>query len=195
MGLFMSGLLVEFEKFPDERELIGSLLIAYGEIEFALLACIDSVLWQNLETTTRVLFRVQGEGARINVADAILRPEYQKVNLEGIWGNALGAIRLCKTIRNQYAHCHWVLIDEALHFLSFDEAAQQVEGNIDVRYRQVDVSLLQDQMAYFEYGIATIYFLVFEYEKRVGRRSSHDVELPKSMAAPPLYSRIRSSGE
>jgi hypothetical protein len=103
----MAILLYEFHDFPDEQEAIGKMLIAYGELEFAILGCIGAVLNSDMAQALRILFRVRGEGARIEVADAILRPAFAKVGLGGKWGNALGAARACKNIRNQYAHCHW----------------------------------------------------------------------------------------
>jgi hypothetical protein len=162
--------LSEFENFPEERELVGSLLMAYGEIEFALLICVDDVIGPNLDTTIRVLFRVQGEGARIAVSDAILRPAYEKVKLEGLWSCAFGAIKHCKNIRNQYAHCHWILLGDQLYFLNLDQNARESpQGELQPTYLQSDKALLEAQRAYFEYALGTTYFLRYEYEKRVGR--------------------------
>jgi len=88
----MRGMLAEFEEFPLEREIVGSLLMAYGEIEFALAGCLDEILGPDMNTTARIWFRVNGEGARIAVADAILRPAVKKVQLDGQWANAHGAV-------------------------------------------------------------------------------------------------------
>src|ERR1700724_287307 len=103
----MANMLYEFTNFPREREIVGQLLIAYGEIEYALLGCLRNVLDDDIHTATRILFRVQGESARIEVSDAIMRQAFMKVGLGAKWGNAIGAARICKNIRNQYAHCHW----------------------------------------------------------------------------------------
>jgi SAM domain (Sterile alpha motif) len=70
----------------------------------------------------RILFRVRGEGPRIEVADAVARPAYTQIGLGGAWGNGIGAARVCKNIRNQYAHCHWRRFpDEALRFINLDQ--------------------------------------------------------------------------
>jgi hypothetical protein len=95
----MNGLVFEFDKFPKEHSVIGDMLLAYGEIEFVLLSLVSQVLDDDVSTGTRVLFRVGGEGARMEVADAILRPAYRKADLEGKWGVAIGAAKHCKNIR------------------------------------------------------------------------------------------------
>ena len=38
--LGMANLLFEFNNFPQEREIVGTLLIAYGEIEWGLTVCL-----------------------------------------------------------------------------------------------------------------------------------------------------------
>jgi hypothetical protein len=60
----MVGILREFENFQKERELIGSMLIAYAEIEFALFSLVSAVL-DNQDNAVEIFFRIRGEGARI----------------------------------------------------------------------------------------------------------------------------------
>src|SRR5262249_27618216 len=98
-------LLIEFDKYPDELSLVGQMLLAYSEFEFELAKLIGHFLEGDTDRAARVFWRIQGEAARIEVADAILRPFFEKHNLAGKWCNALGALRYCKNIRNQYAHC------------------------------------------------------------------------------------------
>lgn len=186
----MANVLVEFEKFPLERELLGKLLIAYGEIEFALVDCLRQVLNNDLSTSIRILFRVRGEGARMEVADALVRPAFAGIGLGGKWGNAIGAARTCKNIRNQYAHCHWRLLDDGvLRFMNLDVEAETPEGPIKAEAIPLKLDLLQRQDQYFEYTLDWLYYLAEEYKKQAGRSSSHDLTEPKSISAPPLYDR------
>jgi hypothetical protein len=76
----MANMLYEFADFPRELEIVGQLLIAYGEIEYALLGCLRKVLDDDIHTATRILFRVKGESARIEVSDAIMRPAFIKLD-------------------------------------------------------------------------------------------------------------------
>ena len=124
-------MLLEFEKFPRERDLIGQMLMTYGELEFALLGILSEILGTDVSTTTKVLFRVRGEAARLGVADAILRPAFASHGLKEKWITAHSAVRHCKNIRNQYAHCHWQLFEEKLFFLDLDEDAE-VRDDLDV---------------------------------------------------------------
>lgn len=183
----MANVLYEFNDFPRERELVGKLLIAYGELEFAIMGCLRAVLDDDVNTATRILFRVRGEDARIKVADAIMRPAYQKLNLGPKWACAYGAARTCKNIRNQYAHCHWQVWDDKLHFMNLDTEVQAAEGPLQVTMIPLSFQLLDDHVTYFEYALDWFYYLSSEYQKRVGRISTHNQVEPKSIAAPPLH--------
>jgi hypothetical protein len=161
-SLPMANMLVEFENYPKERELIGTLLIAYAEIEFALFSLIAAVLGDTQDNAVQIFFRIRGEGARIEVSDAIVRPFLTKHGLGPKWSNAIGPLRLCKKIRNQYAHCHWMLINENLSFLDFDSAVESSSENSKVSMRAVDNALLQKQRLYFEYALDWLYYLASE---------------------------------
>jgi hypothetical protein len=183
----MAILLYEFQDFPDEQEAIGKMLIAYGELEFAILGCIGAVLNSDMAQAVRILFRVRGEGARIEVADAIVRPAFAKVGLAPKWGNALGAARVCKGIRNQYAHCHWQVYNGQLRFMDLDTEAQSPEGAMQVSFWPIDGPLIARQLEFFEYALSSLYYLQAEYWVKIGKETSHDLLEPKSIAAPLRY--------
>jgi hypothetical protein len=183
----MAKLLFEFDKFPAEREAIGKMVVAYGEIEFALLTCLCAVLNdQEMDTSARILFRVRGEAARIEVADAIIRPAFIKIGLGGKWTNAYGAARICKNIRNQYAHCHWLPRGEVMTFMNLDEDSRQAEGEIKITTRAIGAELVRSQQQYFEYCLDLLWFLESKYRKAVGLEATHDIPEPKSVPAPRL---------
>jgi hypothetical protein len=95
-----------FHRFPDEAAILGRLLAGYGEIEFILGLCADHAL-KGQHAGLRALFRLRSESNRLEVADAILRPLASEIDLLPKYETALAAIKHCKKIRNQYAHCHW----------------------------------------------------------------------------------------
>jgi hypothetical protein len=191
----MANILVEFINYPQEREIIGRLLIAYGELEWALAACVRESTGSTMSESIRVLFRVRGESARIEVADAIARPAYIKIDLGGQWGNAIGAARICKNIRNQYAHCHWrKLPDGALRFINLDADATSEAGTVlEAEAIRIELELLQRQEDFFKYALDWLYYLQEEYKKRAGRSTSHYLQAPKSIPAPPLYNRSKTA--
>lgn len=185
----MANVLIEFKDFPQHQRLVGRLLIAYGELEFAMMGCLVSALDISPAAATRILFRVRGEKARIEVADAIARPPFIKIDLGDQWGCAIGAARKCVKYRNQYAHCHWQLIDRVLRFIDLDAEAESppIDDDLTVDYIPLKLDLLQRQNDYFEYALDWFYYLRLEYLKRAGRLTSHDLVVPKSIPAPPRY--------
>lgn len=182
-------MLFEFEHHQQERFLLGSMLISYGEFEFNLACLVEDVLKVTTDEAARLLFRVRGEGARIDVADALIRPAMARANLGGKWGNVYGALKHCKKIRNQYAHCHWQNIDNNLYFLDFDQDAQSPADEVFMlRYHGIDLPLLEAQIGFFEYTSDLLYYLSFEYRK-FAHNGKVEWKEPKSVPQPPLYNR------
>lgn len=135
------------------------------------------------------MFTVRGEAARLAVADAILRPAFAKHGLKDKWITAYSAVRQCKNIRNQYAHCHWQLFDGKLFFIDLDEDSE-AHDNLDVLYRPIDLALLTRQNAYFEYAAAMLYYLSDQLQLKLGKElTDPPFPLPKSVAQPPRDNR------
>jgi hypothetical protein len=140
-----------------------------------------------MNTSARLLFRIRGEAPRLDVCDAILRPWFIKLGIGSKWDCAFGAARHCKNIRNQYAHCHWQIFNEAIHFLDFDQDAKSREGEMQVSLKKIDSNLLQEQLDYFQYAVTMLFFLHAESEKKKGRQPVHATAEPKSLRAPHLH--------
>jgi hypothetical protein len=181
-------LLVEFNDFPEAKEGIGTILAAYGEIEFALMGLLAEALFDGeVQDALRVLFRVHGEGPRITVCDALLRKTFQKYDLGSKWELALGAIRLCKSIRNNYAHCHWQIRREKLCFLDLDLDARSRAEEISITWKIIDEPLVRHQVQYMGYALDLLYWLHSEVQKKAGRKSILALTEPKSIDAPRQY--------
>jgi hypothetical protein len=179
------------EKFPDHAAIIGDLVIGYGEIEFLMIALVAEALGSkagrgDIGDATRIIYRLRGAESRLKVADAIIRPFMNKIRLGGQYGVWLGAMRRCRQIRNQYAHCHWREQAGRLHFMSLEDAADPEHG--DLIYRPIDLSLLKEQQAFFDYAIKVLLFLYDESRFRRDRRRKHRRRLPKSRVLPNLHS-------
>lgn len=182
----MAKLLTEFDDFPEEGKLIGRLVTSYGEIEFSLMNCLAAALGYDIGTAMAVFFRTRGEDARINVADALIRPALKETKLDGHWSNAVGIVKHCKKIRNQFAHSHWWADTNGLFFLDFDTDAQKsIEA--PVTFYGLDVPLLQQQERYFEHAVDWLLYLESEHSRRAGLSPSLKRPIPSAVEKPPLH--------
>jgi len=133
----------------------------------------------------RAFFRIPGEGARILVTDALIKPAYHAAGLTDQYNEALGAIKHCKNLRNQYAHCHWLdWPEEGLFFCDMDRAVKKAMGPLELRFLHVDAPLLEKQEEYFSYAFDWLWFLSNEYRERKGERSIRPHEAPKIIPQP-----------
>jgi hypothetical protein len=179
-------LLTEFDDLLEEQRLVGRMLMAYGEFEFDVARLIGRFLDGDDDRAGRIFFRVNGAAARIDVADAFLRPYFAKLGLGGQWGNALGPLRHCKNIRNQYAHCTWFReAGRPLCFINMDADAAAPEGVLTVHLYPTDLDLLQRQHSYFEYTADWLFYLDCQVRMRAGQECP-DPPVPKSIPAPSL---------
>jgi hypothetical protein len=134
----------------------------------------------------------------MGVADAIVRPAFRKIGLGDEWGLAIGAARMCLKYRNQYAHCHWRLIEGVLRFMDLDAEASEspaTDDHLIVDAIPLKLGLLQRQNQYFEYALDWFYYLEEEYKKLTGKSPSHNLAAPKSIPAPPPYDRPKTEAQ
>jgi hypothetical protein len=175
-----------FNRFPNEGSIIGRLLTGYGELEVEMADCVAAVM-NDRNTALRVLFRTRGEEPRIQIADAIMRHKYMEASLIHPYSEAIGDMRHCKIIRNQFAHCAWYdTADEGLCFLDLEDSAKHPTDFILTK-RPVNVPLLTLHEAYFKYVQKCFWYLCHEYNKWAGQSSNHDWKLPKKLERPPKY--------
>lgn len=99
-------ILSAFLKFTSEATLIGGMLAGYADLEIDLTHCVQ-VVRSDLDTVLKAMFRSRGETQRIDVADAFGRQHYRSLGISTHFEMAIGAVRYCLKIRNQYAHCTW----------------------------------------------------------------------------------------
>src|ERR1051326_7993071 len=97
----MGSIMPAFGRRPKEAAHIGNMLAGYGELEYDLAQCLSSVLGDK-HAGFRAFFRMKGESSRIEVTDALIKGPFHEVGLGDGYNEALGAIRWCKSIRNQY---------------------------------------------------------------------------------------------
>ena len=188
-GVFAMKLLIHLAEFSEEQSIVGKLVMAYGEFEFNVAKLIAHAIGDD-DNGARIFFRIHGEGPRLDVADAIVRPFFERMNLVGQWSCAFGALRYCKDVRNQYAHCQWYS-DRGLTFANIERDAKSPEGVLTVQLYPIDLNLLQKQQTYFEYANDWLHFLDCRCRKATGQESP-DPPIPKSIPQPPKHNRPKT---
>ena len=60
-----------FDHFRYEGNIIGRLVVEYGELEWSLCLIVNHVL-DDFDLAVKTLYRTRGEGQRIDLADALI---------------------------------------------------------------------------------------------------------------------------
>jgi len=184
------SILKAFLKFTDEAALIGRMLAGYADLEFDLMMCVK-IVRNDFDTVLKSMFRTRGETQRIDVADAFGRQYYDRLGIGTQFEMAIGSVRYCLRIRNQYAHCQW-WDDESgrLAFANLEEVAKVntlVKDLQNLTTNYVDVSLLQEQLAYYEYAERLLIWLNLEGQRLADQSSMQKYASPKQLQRPPLF--------
>jgi hypothetical protein len=181
-----SVILSAFLKFPAEAAIIGRLIAGYGELEFGFALCLGRAIGDQ-NAAAKTLFRLRGEDSRLQVADALMRRRYSDQNLTDAYNTAIGAMRHCKAIRNQYAHCHWLETTEGLFFTDFDKPAKSSQNVLMLSFNHIDEALLKSQEAYFVQTSVWLSYLFDEHKRREQKLSTAKRAIPTTLAKPPLH--------
>jgi hypothetical protein len=175
------------EDYPNESAIIGRILAGYGELEYRWSHCLSAVLGSR-GAAFRAFFRMRGEQQRIEVVDAIIRDHFAKEGFSDEYAETLGALRWCRNIRNQYAHCHWQAKPElGMFFTNMEESAKKATGDIMLPLYYVDENILKLQEEYCDYTLDWLFFIEKELRKKRGETPIHDWTRPKIISQPPLY--------
>lgn len=161
-----------FLEFPDEAAQIGRMVPGYTDLEVDVMNCVKSVR-QDLDVVLKAMYRVRGESQRLQIADAFGRLGYEALGLRTEFEMAIGAVRHCLKIRNQYAHSlMWNDNSGQLAISNLEELATLNVQVIDLRgmnVHHVDLPLLQAQFAYFEYASDLLIWVLQEGNRVTGR--------------------------
>jgi hypothetical protein len=149
----MSTIMPCFNRFRKEGDLIGRLLAGYGELELQMCNCVAATT-DDLEGAIKRLFGIQGERKRIKTAHSMMNAAYARAGLASKYNCVMANMHWCRTVRNQYAHCHWYDTKvEGLCFVDLERTAK-LKGKIRSvtahRY-PIDAVLLKQQETYFTY--------------------------------------------
>ena len=165
----MHSILTQLDQHPQERDLIGKIILAYGVLEVSLLECVRAALNDDVYTATRVLYRLKSESNRLEVADALVRCKMAEQKLVSAWEDAYGAYKFCKTIRNSYAHSMWISDpDGELRFGDLEKAAKTATGKSRINFRPLNRATLEKQFAYFTHANHLILWALDQYQTAAG---------------------------
>ena len=178
-----------FAQFPDEATLIGRMLAGYTDLELDLMNCVKSAR-EDLDTVLKAMYRARGETQRVEIADAFGRQAYRTVGLGTQFEMAIGAVRHCMKIRNQYSHCVWWNDNTGqLAFANLEEIAKLNDVVQDLRgmsVHHVSVQSLRSQFEYFEYASNLLIWVLHEANKKAGRPAIPNLAQPPARVPPPL---------
>jgi hypothetical protein len=178
-----------FQRFPVEAEIIGRLVVGYGELELDLFNCVAMGI-SDFDNTIKAMFRHRSETKRIRIAETLGQEPYAKLGLGDWFDEAIIGMRYCVQIRNQYAHRNFLDNSGILAFVNLEELAKRVEvvkNLLSLTVMQVTPTLLEDQERYFVYVRHTIGFVNYEGRFRSGKIKANPFGPHEKLPQPPQF--------
>lgn len=145
------------------------MVIEYGDLEWDLCLLVSHVI-EDLDIAVKALYRSRGETQRINIADALIR---NRINpkLKQKYETTLAHIRVCKTIRNRYAHANWLHAgSDKLCYIDIEELANS-HAPVDMQNMQLyhlDMDTVKDQARFFMEVMQNLRYLNMEIQHLMG---------------------------
>jgi hypothetical protein len=157
----MAVVLPVFQIFPTEGEIIGRLVVGYGELEIDLCHCVAAGV-NDLDMVVKDMFGRPSASRRIDTAVSIGRDIYVARGLGKLFDEIICEMRHCLAIRNQFAHCHYFHDNNTgnLAFVNVEELAKKkiaakqkvaIEDLASLTFtaKRLTQDLLQEQEIYF----------------------------------------------
>jgi hypothetical protein len=176
-----------FDQYEKEAALIGRMVTSFGELELTFSMLAGTAL-RDQALALRAIYRGRSTGGRIDLVDVIIRNILPKTNLEIDYEEVIGAMRHCLKIRNNYAHCQWSPGQTGLFFANLEEAASKAQG-FDMDQKHVDLKLLTEQEAYFDYTRSLLLYFGDQLHLKLEPRSVLGVLRPQAKDRPNLHNR------
>jgi hypothetical protein len=169
-----------FRRFPAEAGLVGHILASFGEIELTI--CRNAAISLNrLNTIMKALYSLNATSQRIQVADQLMRPEFEASGLAAEYNVAIKMVWHCVKIRNAYAHCNWADDEKSLFYADLQDSADTPD--FDHYYLHVDVPLLEKQEAFLGQTMEHLEWLYHEIAVRQSRLQSHAWPKPQELGS------------
>jgi hypothetical protein len=150
-----------------EAELVGHILSSFGEIEVQ--TCINAGnIHKLLNPVMSTLYGIKVTSTRIETALRLTLPAAELYDLTQEVELVTPMIWHCVKIRNQYAHCNWAdhPSKEGVFFADLQDAAN--EPNFYMYWKFVDVSVLTQQLEFFDATYHQLNFMAGEITRKTG---------------------------
>jgi hypothetical protein len=178
------------EKFRTEGEIIGHLVVGYGELEIDLCRCVAAAV-DDLDMVVRKMFGRRGKTPRINTAVCIGRSIYKSRQLGELFDETICGMRRCLRIRNQFAHGNFYDDDtENLAIVDVEELVKQdsvIENFTSLTVKHLTQGLLKEQEYYFLHIRVCFDFLNCEVRVRAGTLAKNGFAVPEKVNLPQIH--------
>jgi hypothetical protein len=175
-----------FDRHKRLGEIIGRMVIEYGEMEWDLCLLVGHVIG-NSDTALKAMYRSRGETQRIDVADALVRNRLEMGRLRTTYEETLAHMRTCLKLRNQYAHANWVDVpSEGLCYINFECAASSdKEADVNALPRFcLDLEIVEDQQRFFVEVLQNLRYLSMEVQAKNGSVAHKGFHYVKPISKP-----------
>jgi hypothetical protein len=141
-----------FHRYPDEATIVGRILSAFGELEFLVIEQARRVTANDRNSFLRAMYRLRATSARLQAADAFLKPVCERFRLGGEYDRIKKAVDHCLKIRNQFSHCNWAddpnFRNSGIFFIDLEEAFEDCEDH-ELHWKPIDLIHLTMQEEFF----------------------------------------------
>ena len=158
----------------------------YADLEISLMHCVQ-IVGNDFDAVLKKMFGTRGAEKRIERAVRIGGQHYDDLGIGTQFETAVESVDYCREIRNQYAHCIWwddlsgQLAFANLEWLAKDDALVENLSGLTPNY--LDVPLLEEQLAYYEYAELLLKWVKLEGMRLAGQ-SSQRFEVPEHQDQP-----------
>ena len=182
-----------FHHWPDEAAIVGRLLVDYGELEVELALSMGYAI-SDKRKGMRDFFKTRLRG-KDRLAEEQASPWMRLTGVGDEFAEAVAAMRVCKDIRNGFAHCHWVsekyLPDRpaGLYFVDV-EAWAKSPTPIGFQWQHASLPRLQELEAYFKYTHECLQHVLAVISTQRGQPFMGECPMPSKRPAPALTSPV-----
>ncbi|WP_394648155.1 hypothetical protein [uncultured Sphingomonas sp.] len=158
-----------FDRFKREGDLIGRLVVEYGELEWDL-CLLAGMATGDSDAAIKVMYRARGEAQRIALGDALVRKHIPS-RFNQIYSMTIASLKRCTAIRNRYAHTHFTTTaDGELAFVDIEALARE-HGEADTARLPlfgITPELVDDESRLFHQVAQNLRYLNWEVQAAKG---------------------------